>query len=479
MENDNPASQQVDMTATALAFFFPALGGLLFGYDIGATSGAAVSITSSTLSGTDWYSMTPFFAGLVVSGSLAGALAASALALVYGDKLGRKNELLLASGFYGAGALTMATASSLPALLIGRAVYGLGIGFAMHGAPMYVAETAPAHLRGSLISLKEAFIVGGILLGYLGASYFIDDIGGWRSIYGIAALPAVALALGMSTLPDSPRWLLLSGKGRTAAEAALTQLRGKAAEAGAVATEIADMARVAEVAGPNEGQEQKSTLAKLLDNKNAMYAGISLVVFQQITGQPSVLYYATEIFQRAGFASAAEASKVSVLLGGFKFAMTFVAVSTVDTLGRRPLLLYGVSAMVLSLLGLGGVQLLLDGATTSSAALSWGSVAALLLYVGAYQVSFGPVAWLIVGEVFPVEVRSAAVGCATLTNFGTNFLVSLALPSIQTTLGPAATYLVFAGLGVLSVSSIYYTLPETKGKTLEQIQDEFSKQTKE
>lgn len=209
-----------------------------------------MSLTSATLSGTSWYELSPLASGAVVSGSLGGALLASALALVFGDTLGRRNELLLGAGCYGAGALLMGGANGLAALLLGRLVYGLGIGFTMHGAPIYIAETAPTQLRGTLISLKEAFIVGGILLGFLASSVLISDEGGWRVILALGALPALATAVGVtSLLPESPRHLLQRGGGtvraRGEATAALTRLRGSVAPA-AVAAELDQMAKVAE-----------------------------------------------------------------------------------------------------------------------------------------------------------------------------------------------------------------------------------------
>ncbi len=185
-----------------------------------------------------------------------------------------------------------------------------------------------------------------------------------------------------------------------------------------------------------------------------------------------MLYYATPIMQRAGFASAAAATQVSVLLGGFKFLMTGVAVLSVDRVGRRPLLLGGVSALTLALLALAALSGDAPPLTGDAGALA--SVACLLLYVGAYQVSFGPIAWLIVSEVFPQEVRTAAVGLATITNFGANFGVSLVLPLLEESAGQDGTYLVFAALGVLSLASIALTIPETKGKSLEQIEAELA-----
>ncbi|KAK3277041.1 Vacuolar glucose transporter 1 [Cymbomonas tetramitiformis] len=206
-ETEAQVGEEIDWSATIFPFLFPATGGLLFGYEIGATSGAIVSLTSSVTSGTTWYDLSPLASGLIVSGSLGGAMLASAIAVVYGDYLGRKKELVGGAALYTLGASLMAFAPSLPVLISGRLIYGLGIGFTMHGAPMYIAETAPTSVRGTLISLKEGFIVGGILLGYLVSSNFIGDVGGWRSMYGAAVVPAAALTVAMSTVPESPRWL--------------------------------------------------------------------------------------------------------------------------------------------------------------------------------------------------------------------------------------------------------------------------------
>ncbi|CAL8468142.1 g7681 [Coccomyxa elongata] len=454
----------VDKVMTTLLFLFPAVGGLLFGYDIGATSGALVSLKSAVTSGTSWYDLNAFQSGFVVSSSLLGALAGSAAAFVVGDKLGRKREILLGAVLYGGSAALMAAAPNLEVLLIGRTLYGLGIGFTMHAAPAYIAEAAPAKVRGLLISLKEAFVVIGILLGYLTSYLFIDDVGGWRAMYGLAAGPAVILLAGMAWLPDSPRWLLLNGDSREKAEAALIRARGKFGnDLERIRIEIAAIARSVEEAQADEnpgfvGLFRGRFLKPLL-------IGSSLMLFQQITGQPSVLYYAADIFEKAGFGAGKDATGVSVLLGFFKLVMTGVAVFTVDSLGRRPLLLGGVSAMVVALLALGGSQLVLSGGMAT-----WTSVIALLIYVGAYQVSFGPISWLIVGEIFPLAVRGPASAIATITNFGSNFVVSLVLPSVQDAFGPWGTYLAFAAIGVVAVSTIFAIVPETKGKTLEEIE---------
>eukprot|EP00879_Flechtneria_rotunda_P028264 GHRR01030361.1.p1 GENE.GHRR01030361.1~~GHRR01030361.1.p1 ORF type:complete len:511 (+),score=137.46 GHRR01030361.1:274-1806(+) len=407
---------EVDWLATGLCFIFPAIGGLLFGYDIGASSNVLVSLTDPQLSGTDWYQLFTFQNGLVVSMSLLGALLGSLIALASGNKLGRRTELIMAALLYGIGAGGMGASGSLNPLLACRVLYGLGIGFAMHAAPAYIAETSPPSVRGLLISLKEAIIVGGILAGYYAGYLFINEVGGWRSMYGVAAPLAVLLGVGMACLPESPRWLLLNGAGREEAVRALVRCEGKrAADLPLVEAEVEDMAASLRQADAFDtaskhkaagGGGSSSSLASSLglnlfqDSRyyRPLLVGLSLMLFQQITGQPSVLYYASQIFERAGFAGGQESAGISVLLGGFKLIMTLVAVATVDKLGRRPLLLGGVAGMVLALVLLTLAQGEVDSAAVQGAAsaaaaggvgvgAAWLSAVALLLYVGCYQVS--------------------------------------------------------------------------------------------
>lgn len=470
------SQQRIDWTMTSLLFFFPALCGGLFGYDIGATSGALLSMSSPQVSGTDWYSLSPLQSGLIVSLSLAGALLGSLGALVYGDKIGRKKELLLGSALYGASAISFLFAPGYGTVLLGRLLYGVGIGFAMHAAPAYIAETSPSRVRGFLISLKEAFIVGGILAGYATSYLFVENIGGWRYMYSAAAIPALIAFAGMAWLPESPRWLALSGGGVHATREALKRAQGSSANEHDLQKEVSSIMVMANAAkldvSSGDSNEDRGVFGMFKDvldvsNRRPLTIGLSLMLFQQITGQPSVLYYAAKIFQAAGFADAEEATGVALILGVFKLLMTAVAVATVDRLGRRPLLLYGVSAVAVSLVILGFASSSVFNQTGLAA---WINLGALLLYVSAYQVSFGPISWLIVGEVFPLKVRGQAIALASLTNFGSNFLVSLVLPTVQNAYGPASTYFIFSLIGVAAVVTIYHIVPETKGKTLEEIE---------
>nr|KJB20003.1 hypothetical protein B456_003G129000 [Gossypium raimondii] len=383
---DSAYQEPFSWSSVILPFLFPALGGLLFGYDIGATSGATISLQSPELSGTTWFNLSAIQLGLVVSGSLYGALLGSLLVYPVADSLGRRRELLIAALLYVLGGVLTAFAPGLSVLLVGRLLYGLGIGLAMHGAPLYIAETCPSQIRGTLISLKELFIVLGILLGYFVGSFQINAVGGWRYMYGCSAPVALLMGLGMWSLPPSPRWLILravQGKGslqelKEKAILALSKLRGRAPGDEASEKQIEDT--LISVKSAYMEQESEGNILEVFQGPSlkAFIIGGGLVLFQQITGQPSVLYYAGPILQSAGFSAAADATRLSVVVGLFKLLMTWIAVAKVDDLGRRPLLIGGVGGIALSLFLLCAYYKFLGE-------FPYVAVAALLLYVGCYQ----------------------------------------------------------------------------------------------
>ncbi|KAL9238748.1 hypothetical protein vseg_013129 [Gypsophila vaccaria] len=475
--NDIPIPEQEDFSwvFVILPFLFPALGGLLFGYDIGATSGATISLQSAELSGTTWFNLSAIQLGLVVSGSLYGALFGSILVYPIADFLGRKRELIIAAILYAIGGLTTACAPNLNVLLAGRVLYGLGIGWAMHGAPLYIAETCPSQIRGTLISLKELFIVLGILLGYFVGSFQIDMVGGWRYMFGLSAPVAVVMGLGMLTLPSSPRWLLLRGvqgkgslqKFKEDAIAALSKLRGR--PAGDKVSEVQIEETLASLKSAYQDQESEGSFLEVFQGPNlkAFIIGGGLVLFQQITGQPSVLYYAGSILQTAGFSAAADATRVSVLIGVFKFLMTGIAVLKVDDLGRKPLLIGGVSGIAISLFLLAAYYKFLGGFPLVA-------VIALILYVSSYQVSFGPISWLMVSEIFPLRTRGRGISLAVLTNFGSNAIVTFAFSPLKELLGADNLFLVFGAIALLSLVFVLALVPETKGLSLEEIEAKLS-----
>ncbi|KAJ9678499.1 hypothetical protein PVL29_020630 [Vitis rotundifolia] len=462
------SSENYSVAAAILPFLFPALGGLLYGYDIGATSCATISVESSSLSGISWYDLSSVQIGLITSGSLYGALIGSVLAFNIADFFGRRRELILAALLYLVGALVTAVAPSFVIMVIGRFVFGIGIGLAMHAAPMYIAETAPTQIRGRLISLKEFFIVLGMVVGYTVGSLFVDMVSGWRYMYGVSSPLSVIMGIGMWWLPASPRWLLLraiQGKGnmqdlKENAIFCLCRLRGPAIgdSAPAQVDEILD-----ELSSIEETKE--ASLGEMFHGKclKALIIGGGLVLFQQITGQPSVLYYAASILESAGFSGASDATRVSILLGLLKLIMTAVAVLVVDKVGRRPLLLGGVSGIVISLFLLGSYYIYLGDAPAVA-------VIALLLYVGCYQLSFGPIGWLMISEIFPLRVRGRGLSIAVLVNFGANAIVTFSFSPLKALLGAGVLFYGFGVIAVLSLLFIFFFIPETKGLSLEEIE---------
>ncbi|GAY38031.1 hypothetical protein CUMW_033550 [Citrus unshiu] len=469
--SDATNQEAFSWSSVILPFLFPALGGLLFGYDIGATSGATISLQSPELSGTTWFNLSAVQLGLVVSGSLYGALLGSILVYSIADFLGRKRELIIAAVLYALGALTTAYAPGLGVLLVGRLLYGLGIGLAMHGAPLYIAETCPSQIRGTLISLKELFIVLGILLGYFVGSFQINAVGGWRYMYGLSAPLALLMGIGMWSLPPSPRWLLLravQGKGslqeyKEQAISALGKLRRRPPGDKLSERQIEDT--LVSLKSSYTDEKSEGSFLELFQGPNlkAFIIGGGLVLFQQITGQPSVLYYAGPILQSAGFSAAADATRVSVVIGVFKLVMTWIAVAKVDDLGRRPLLIGGVCGIALSLLLLSAYYKILGGFPLVA-------VSALLLYI-----SFGPISWLMVSEIFPLRTRGRGISLAVLTNFGSNAIVTFAFSPLKELLGAENIFLLFAAIAFLAVLFIVRTVPETKGLSLEEIESKILK----
>uniref|UniRef100_A0A0E0D8X1 Major facilitator superfamily (MFS) profile domain-containing protein n=1 Tax=Oryza meridionalis TaxID=40149 RepID=A0A0E0D8X1_9ORYZ len=397
---------------------------------------------SAELSGTTWFSLSSIQLGLVASGSLYGALGGSLLAYRVADFLGRRIELVTAAALYISGALVTGFAPDFVLLIIGRLLYGIGIG----------------------------------LTGYLVGSLEIDVVGGWRYMFGFGAPLAVIMAIGMWNLPPSPRWLLLRAvQGKASVEdnkkkaiQALRSLRGCSRSDRVLADEIDDT--LLSIKAAYAEQESEGNIWKMFEGASlkALIIGGGLVLFQQITGQPSVLYYATSILQTAGFAAASDAAKVSILIGLFKLLMTGVAVFKVDDLGRRPLLIGGIGGIAVSLFLLAAYYKILNS-------FPFVAVGALLLYVGSYQVSFGPISWLMVSEIFPLRTRGRGISLAVLTNFGSNALVTFAFSPLQEFLGPANIFLLFGAISLLSLVFVILKVPETKGLTLEEIESKLLK----
>ncbi len=422
-----------------------AFAGLLFGYHSSVISGAILFISEQM-------NFTFFQEEIIVSTLLVGALLGAILGGLITDNIGRKNSLFVCAFLFIIGTIFLCIANSFSQLLIGRFIVGIGIGIASLTAPLYISEMAPTEHRGALVSINQLAITFGILLSY-GIDYFFSEIKDWREMFAFSFIPTAIFLLGLFFIPETPTWL--AGKGRRhKAEKILRKVhRTKADDTDVILEE-------------KEGSEEIVKWSHLFEKsiRPALLVGIGISIFQQITGINTIIYYAPRIFQFAGFESASIAILATMGLGAVNFIMTIIAIWIIDIVGRKPLLLIGLSGMVLSL---GTLAYCILTKTTSD---DTASVVSLMFYVAFFAISIGPIAWLIISEIYPAGIRGRAMGIATFANWVFNYFVSLTFLSLLSFFGVGGTFLLYAIIGLFAIWFVYKKVPETKGKTFEQIQ---------
>jgi sugar porter (SP) family MFS transporter len=432
-----------------VAALFAALGGLLFGYDTGVISGALIFIKRD-------FNLTTIAEEIVVSGVLLGATIGAIIGGRLADRFGRRRILLVTATIFGVGALASAFSPSPAVLIVSRIVLGVAIGLSSTTVPVYLAEVSPPDARGWIVSLFQLAVTAGIVSAYL-VDYAFASVGGWRWMLGLAVAPALVFGAGMFFLPETPRWLIRSGR-HEIARSVLLRIRDN------VDVDL----EITEIQTSLAQQEQRGTWADLLHRhvRPALIVGLGLAVFQQITGINTVIYYAPKILQSAGFASASGAILATAEVGVVNFAMTIVAMLLVDRAGRRPLLLIGIAGMIVTL----AVLAFGFHGTNQSNNLAWIAVICLMGYVASFAVSLGPIFWLLIAEIYPLKVRGLAEGTAATFNWASNLIVSLTFLTLLEKLGPSYTFALYAFASVASWLFAYYLVPETKGRTLEQIE---------
>jgi sugar porter (SP) family MFS transporter len=424
-----------------------ALGGLLFGYDTGVISGAILFITKDFDLPTR---LQAFTISVVLVGCMGGAIVAGSVA----DRIGRRATLLGAGLVFLAGALVSAFAPNEPVLLVGRLVVGIGIGFSSVVAPLYISEVAPAPTRGALVSLYQFAITIGILAAYI-IDYALAGGGGWRTMLGLAVVPSLVLIFGMLAMPESPRYLFKIALGERA-RAELQRIYEDPGSARDEEQSILDSLRIRS-AGFEAFRQPALRLALVI--------GVSLAILQQVTGINTVIYYGPQIFQMAGIASASASILAQTLVGAVNCGMTLIAIFFVDRVGRKPLLYVGLTGMfaALAALAIAFAQPNLSG--------SLGTVAlgSMMAYVGCFAFSFGPILWLLLSEIFPLQVRGLGMSISTLANWVGNFLVSQFFLAMVERLGRPATFAIYAVLCIVTILFVRSMVPETKQELLEKI----------
>jgi MFS transporter, SP family, galactose:H+ symporter len=450
LANNFAPSRPGDRSFVYLAAAFAALGGLLFGYDTGVISGAELFIRRD-------FTLSTFALEIIVSGVLAGAAVGALAGGRLADLFGRRKLLIATAIIFAAGAIVCAAAHSPQILVAGRIIVGFGIGLSSSTVPVYISEVAPADARGWQVSLFQLAITVGILLAYL-VDFAFARIQSWRWMFGVALVPAAIFGSGMLFLPESPRWLLRIGQ-REKARATLARVRG---------TQDVDR-EFQEIEQGLAHAEEKGRLSDLLEPslRPALIVGIGLAIFQQIAGINTVIYYAPVIIQSAGISSASGAILATAGIGLVNVLMTIVYLRLIDRVGRKPLLLTGIGGMAVSL----GILGLVFRSANHNGTLAWLAVISMMAYVASFAISLGPIFWLLISEIYPLKIRNSAEGMAATFNWASNLVIALTFLTLVERLGPSWTFWLYALCTVAAWIFSLYFVPETKGRTLEEIEE--------
>lgn len=437
-----------------------ALGGFLFGFDTAVISGT-VSLVKSD------FSLNAVSEGWFVSCALLGCIIGVSFSGKLSDKYGRKIVLIISAILFLVSALGCMLTSSYTELIIFRLVGGLGIGVASMVSPLYISEFSPSRYRGMMVSLYQLALTIGIVLAYFSNAYLANHTNDnyspgilqhifsaevWRAMLGLGGVPAAIFLVSLFMVPESPRWLLLKGK-EEKAKAILIKIDGPEAAAN-------------EIKAFKEQDDSDDTSLKELFKpvyRKALWIGLLLPFLSQVCGINAVIYYGPRILEQAGF-TLNNALGGQVTIGLVNVVFTFVAIFTIDKWGRKPLLFVGVGGAVISLIIIGALFAL--GITSGPWILIF-----ILAFIACFAFSFGPVCWVVVGEIFPNAVRGKAMALATLSLWIGNFLVGQLTPVMLERLGSSGTFWVFALCCSPALWLTWKLIPETKGRSLENIEN--------
>tara|TARA_R110001606_G_scaffold71028_8_gene162397 strand:+ start:298 stop:1671 length:1374 start_codon:yes stop_codon:yes gene_type:complete len=434
-----------------------ALGGLLFGYDTAVIAGAIGFLQTK-------FALSSAMTGWAASSAIWGCLFGAMIAGFASDKLGRKKVLLATAVLFSISAIGSAIPNTLSQFVAARFLGGVGVGAASMLSPLYISEIAPAKMRGMLVSLYQLAIVLGINFVYF-VNLKIANVGteswnidmGWRYMLGSEIIPALLFFLLLFLVPESPRWLTLKGREKEAA-AILEKVNGKE-KGGEVLNEIKETIKV-----------EKGTWQELFSTKlrRALIIGLVLALFSQITGINAIIYYAPEIFKNIGFGTDS-ALQQTLTIGFVNTIFTFVAIYFIDRIGRRTLLLWGLSGMIVCLFGTGLVFYL--GLSSSIWTLIF-----ILGFIASFSSSLGPIPWVLISEIFPTKIRGLAMSFATMTLWLGVVAITQFTPIMLENLGGVYTFWIFMANAVFLLIFVYKKVPETKGRTLEEIELSWGKE---
>ncbi|HEU5215456.1 MAG TPA: sugar porter family MFS transporter [Gaiellaceae bacterium] len=425
-----------------------AVGGFLFGYDTGVIGGAMLFMQKDL--GLDTHGKQQLTVAILLLGAVAGAAISGWAA----DRFSRRRVKITSGCVYVIGALGCAFSQTYPQILASRFWLGLAVGTASFVSPMYIAEMVPPRIRGGVVSFNQLMITLGILVAYIVDWGFAGFSNNWRWMFAVAVVPGAILAIGMYFMPFSPRWLVEKGR-EDDARRVLGRYRDSEEE---VEDEVREIEKIA---------EEEFSLRELLGKavRRMMIVGVALAVFQQIVGINTVIYYAPTILKFAGQQDTSALTQ-SVFIGCTNVFFTIVAILLLDRLGRRFFLITGTSVLTLALVGLG----IFFASTGLQHSAGWFALACLLVYIAGFAIGLGPVFWLMISEIFPLQMRGPAMAVCTMFNWGFNFLISYTFLTLTDVITKQGTFWLYAFFGICAVIFFVTLVPETKDRSLEEIQ---------
>lgn len=422
------------------------LGGLLSGFDMGVISGALLYINQT-------WTLSPFEQGWLVSSAIVGSVIGAAANGVLADLYGRKKIIIATALIFIIGSILCGYAPTAGWLIFSRIIIGIAVGMISFVAPIYLSEIAPEKIRGSLVSLYQLALTAGILLSYLINRIFANTELNWRWMLGSGTIPAVILLTGILFLHDTPRWLISKNKIDEARKVFRRILQKDNVES--------HISEIQETLNASS-EKQKIKIKKWM--LMPIFVGVGLMFVQICTGINTIIYYTPTIFNLAGFSDNISAIYATIGIGLVNFLMTFVAIAYIDKFGRKPLLYIGLSGMLISLFALSGAFALGESG-------KWLAVASVVVYIASFAMSLGPICWIMVSEIMPLKIRGFAMSAATVANFAFNFIVVLSFLPMLEIFGKAPTFFVFGLITIISLFFVYFFVPETKGISLEKIEN--------
>jgi sugar porter (SP) family MFS transporter len=427
------------------------LGGILYGFDMGIIAAVMVFVRESFALSTR---MEEIVVSVVLVGAMSGAIAGGSIA----DRVGRRATLVWGGIIFLLGSLLAFWSPNVAILIVARGMLGVAIGFTSVTAPVYVSELAPPQSRGRLIGLYQFALTIGIVFADL-VGYWLAGQHAWRAMIGLGAAPAMVFLALIFTLPESPRWLF--AQNRIAEAESVLSSYTDASGARLLIEEI----RVA-LAIPVEQRWRELWKPAV---RTSLFIAVGFTVLQQVTGINTIIYYGPHIFALAGITSNKSAIFATLLVGVTNMLATIIALALVDRVGRKPLLYAGVSGMTACL-----ILLAYSFHSPNAFGAAPGVVATicLMVYITCFAFSMGPIAWILVSEVFPLRVRGRGVAAASLGSGASNFLVSMTFLSLINSAGNANTFLIYATFCVLTLLFVHFIVPETRGRELEAISSE-------